>query len=157
MRAWVARLFSDALRKASEHGGTPADGAADPGPRAGDPQALDARGAVEGALAALRHALAMAVHVPMKLAGPLRTPLAAVCTVLKARPCKHQGREIRIRARLPKMSPHCVSVKMARPLRMLLAWFHTALKTCLQQQAAHAARARAQGAARCMRGWRAPC
>ena len=92
VRNWVARLLTDALRKVAGQdvaGGAPGDGAP-------DPQAPDSRGSGPGAaeraqatavvLRALRHALAAALRVPIKIASPARVPMTQVTTVLRARP-----------------------------------------------------------------------
>lgn len=92
---WVARRLSDALRTvalqdaaAAPSGASAGAGIADPGhghPNP-DPGAADRQHAVDVALRGLRYALVSVVRLPMKLAGPLRASLAALCTVLTARP-----------------------------------------------------------------------
>jgi len=91
VRAWVARLLGDALRRAAEQdrgAGAPGDapGAPDAGATESErPEARARRAAAEAVLRALRCALAAALRVPLKVASPARVPYAAVATVLKAR------------------------------------------------------------------------
>ncbi len=91
MRAWVARLLSDALRRAAEQdrgAGAPGDapGAPDAGATESErPEARARRAAAEAVMRALRCALAAALRVPLKVASPARVPYAAMATVLKAR------------------------------------------------------------------------
>ncbi len=91
MRAWVARLLSDALRRAAEQdrgAGAPGDapGAPDAGATESErPEARARRAAADAVLRALCCALAAALRVPLKVASPARVPYAAVATVLKAR------------------------------------------------------------------------
>ena len=92
VRNWVAQLLTDALRKVAEQGaagGAPSDGASDPKvseSRVSTPGAAERAQATGVVLRALRHAVAAALRVPIKIASPTRVPMTQVTTVLKARP-----------------------------------------------------------------------
>lgn len=90
----MARRLSDALRMVALQDAAAASsgasaGAGIAGPNA-DSGAADRQHAVDVALRGLRYALVSVVRLPMKLAGPLRASLAALCTVLTARPTPTQ-------------------------------------------------------------------